>query len=358
MISRARSDKAERLQPLRKTAPFDAAFTFAEHGLPSQGIYAMRGILICLVVLGHIPADSQIFESFKRMIYNFHVYGFLMISMLHPVVPFSWEPIVRLAKRYLVPVFVMSGLAFILFSFVVEPGSLSHFSSAFQAYTLALLTGNAFHFNAATGLELFWFMYALFGLAILRMLAFRYCASTTAKTAFLVICAGASWILVISIPYDVPAFLGVSAYILPFAVISFQFVHQLSTQSNAPHIVPILALIVFLTLSFFWMPEHSYNLAHLRVPVPSQIINYLTHLSYVGLAFYLIMKLAEIPTVQWVFAKIGRRSLGIYLLHMFLLYPVAPLINKTSLPALVNVCIIFVVVIIPSFVFARAFERS
>lgn len=352
------SERAFIVKSPGKFSRFDSAFTFLGHGLSSQEIYAMRGMLICLVVLGHIPSDSQVFEACRRMIYNFHVYVFFMISMLHTVPSLTWTSMVKAGKRYLLPVFVMSGVASLLFNLVVEPVRLSAFPSVVFDYVKASLTGNAFHFNTATGLEIFWFMYALFGLTTIRMIALRFCATTTAKMAFLMVCAGTGWIFVILIPHDAPAFVGISTYVLPFAVICFSVVCLLSVQSIAPVARVSLALIAFAILSIMWTPSHSYNLAHLRAPVPSDILPYLTHAGYVGLAFFIIMKFAQLSIVQRVFALVGQRSLGIYLSHMFFLYPIATLARESSASGLMKVGVIFAVVMVLSFVFSRLFLRS
>jgi hypothetical protein len=63
-------------QQTRPTLPFDALFVFRNGGLHSSSIHSARGILICPIVLGHLPADRRGFEAIRRMLSVFHICSF------------------------------------------------------------------------------------------------------------------------------------------------------------------------------------------------------------------------------------------------------------------------------------------
>ncbi|MGC9419091.1 MAG: acyltransferase family protein [Rhodovulum sp.] len=334
--------------------PLDKSLGYQKPVLSSDGLYAARGVLICLIVLGHVPGDAAGFTSLKKILYNFHVYLFLLISMLHPVREFSPRAVFNLAARYLLPVAVASFCAFWLFGIFVADRTPLDAASHLPVYLLAFLTGNYAHWDAATGLELFWFMYALIGLIVTRAFARSCFRSTVGSVAFLLVCAAISYVAVALIKDSVPAYLGVSVYFAVFGALTFLVFDVLSRFFNPAPGGGVLFVALFLALSLFWVPHHSYNLAHLRVPLFPWSADYLAHVLFVSSAFGTLAFFSEKKYIIHAFRRLGKNSIGIYLVHMFFLYPASLAAPRIMPECWMTIALIFSVALAASLLFSLA----
>ncbi|WP_269623085.1 acyltransferase family protein [Prochlorococcus marinus] len=320
---------------------FDQSLTFLNSGLTQDGIRTARGILICLVVLGHIDSFSPEYKAFTATIYNFHVISFLMISMLKTTNKFSFKEFYIICKRYLGLLIPITIIAFLIFQFLIEKNNLSNISSVFSNYFMALITGNVKYFDLSTGLELFWFMYAITGLVTIRMLIKKYAYNNLLRIFSLIIFSFIGGLSTKYLQYSSPSWIGIASYSISLIVLSFFIINIFNLlEKKSKIIVRITLIIIFLILSFNGLPGGYNNLAHLKVPLPWDIINYFSLIFYVSTVFKIISFTSESSLCKIFFRDIGSYSLGIYLTHMFFLYPL-----NTS-PFLVNLFEPFRIIII------------
>jgi fucose 4-O-acetylase-like acetyltransferase len=302
---------------------FDDSLMYMRSGLSEPGILAARGILICLVVIGHIRSDGGAFFYLKAFIYDFHIMAFLMISMLRPVPNLSLHSIKVVTFRYLKILIPVSLLAFLIFNFGILGLNAVDVIQRVPVYITALVGGNYASFDFSTGLELFWYMYALIGLICLRMMVKSLPSKRYAVPAFLVACLAIGSICSIYFPTISPSWFGIATYALPVLFLAICLLEAISRleRINEPLFFSLF-IIILLVIGAAWVPGNSYNIAWLRIPLPWDLPNFLVWLAFLALAFKALIKVCNFKISQIVFLKIGRLSLGIYLTHMFFLFPI------------------------------------
>lgn len=302
---------------------FDDSMTYMKSGLSEHGILAARGILICLVVIGHISGGGSSFFHLKEFIYDFHIMAFFMISMLRPVPNLSLHSLKAVAYRYLKMLLPVSMVSFLIFNFGVLGLDLLETIQRTPVYLIAIFGGNYTSFDSSTGLELFWFMYALIGLIYLRM-ALKLLPSRRYTTpAFLVACLVIGSICSIFFTTTSPSWFGISTYVLPVLCLTIFLMDAISSleKVNEKLFLSIFTIII-LIVGIVWVPENSFNVAWLRIPLPWDLPEFFIWIIFLALVFRVLIAFSSLKFTQVVFLKIGRLSLGIYLTHMFFLFPI------------------------------------
>lgn len=140
--------------------------TVTEHD--SDGVDAVRGALLLLVMLGHDMFITVPFPRFFPVVNNVHVIGFLLLPFMFPSRPLTLRFVAERAVRYLVPYAVFAVLCAILYRAMY--GSEQTIAAWFGSVVVAILHGGAATLKEATGFSLFWFLPALFSVALLRSL--------------------------------------------------------------------------------------------------------------------------------------------------------------------------------------------
>lgn len=312
---------------------FDSGFTYLRSGLTQREIVTARAILIFLVVLGHVRSGGLPFYQLKVVIYNFHVMAFFMIAMLKPVPAFSLKNLASVATRYLRHLIPVATLAFILFQLALSGNDFAGTIRDAGTFAKALLGGNYRAFDQSAGLELFWFMYALIGLVWLRMVLQHVAHSRLAVWGVFGACVVIGSLSAAYFPEQIPAWIGISSYILPVLVLAFYGFDQLhKAEGRFGTSVRYLVVAGFLTLAVFWAPHNSYNLAWLKVPQGFDLINCAIWIVFLSFSFFIITIFAKIFANIPFMHLIGSYSGGIYLTHMFFLYPFEFILVKTSMP--------------------------
>lgn len=333
---------------------FDSGFTYLRSGLTEREIVTARAILIFLVVLGHLRSGGLPFYQIKVVIYNFHVMAFFMIAMLKPVPTFSLRNLASVATRYLRHLIPVATLAFILFQFALAGNDYDGTIRDIGTFATALLGGNYRAFDQSTGLELFWFMYALIGLVWLRMVLQHVAHSRLAVWGLLGACVVIGSLSATYFPEQAPAWVGVSSYMLPVLILALygvDLLHKAEGRYGAS--LRYTALGVFLILAAFWSQSNSYNLAWLRVPQIWDIFNYFLWIIFLAISFFIISLIARLFSKNNIIHSIGMLSGGIYLLHMFFLYPIESFLIKYSMPESLIIPLSIVLVLPLSYISAR-----
>jgi fucose 4-O-acetylase-like acetyltransferase len=141
----------------------------ARFGLSSSVINAAKGVLICLVVLGHLTIFSKYFSIAFNVIYNFHVAGFFFLAMLL-VSPHRSRFFIRdRAVRYLVPYgFFVLFTSILYYMIFLYDGSFGGFADWLKNLFIALIIGSEDTLDRVCGIRAYWFLPALLTTVLLK----------------------------------------------------------------------------------------------------------------------------------------------------------------------------------------------
>jgi len=128
----------------------------------------LKGILISLVVLGHNTLFSEWSPRTFNLLYNFHVAAFLLLPFLFSTDRLSRYSLADRATRYLVPQFVFFTVACIAYFFIFVPKFPTDILAWVRTVILAVGLSSETFYNDASGFRIFWFLPALFTLAVMR----------------------------------------------------------------------------------------------------------------------------------------------------------------------------------------------
>jgi len=121
-----------------------------------------KGLLILLIVFGHISQLLEQIGSLHATLYSFHVVSFLFLPFLFNKDLLTFKNIKKNLRRIYIPYTIFFLLSLIAFSFM--QGEFNLFS-AFNSW----LIGSSFYLKIETGLRVFWFFPALFSIIVLIM---------------------------------------------------------------------------------------------------------------------------------------------------------------------------------------------
>lgn len=290
-----------------------------------------KGILISLVVFGHLPSEFFLAELLKPYIYNFHVPCFFLLLIAREL-PARLKSCEDAAQRVFIRIWPV--LPFSFFSFLIynlQAGWLSsrHLFNQLLDYTSALTLGGYKQFEESTSMEIFWFLYAFYGFYLLHLWFQWELRLRWSRIAYFFGFIVFGSLLVFFIPELAPSWLSVPLYSYPLFLGSyFIFEKSLNSFIFRGKYGFALELTSFVLICSAWVRYHSYNLAHLRVPLPWQWTDYLTWMIFIALAFKLLNRISSINYLYPFFGALGSESLGIYLVHQYLLQGLWLLIVK------------------------------
>lgn len=137
--------------------------------MPRQLEYdAFKGILICLIVLGHNTLFSSHYPQAFNSIYNFHVASFLLLPFVFSGASAAQYQLRDRATRYLVPHFMFFSVACVAFLVLFVPKEGAAIANWLPSIPVAVLFSSEGAYRAACGFGLFWFLPALLTLTLLR----------------------------------------------------------------------------------------------------------------------------------------------------------------------------------------------
>lgn len=276
---------------------------------------AIKGILITLIVMGHLQSPNPDYKEFQRILYNFHAPLFLLIAFIFPASQFSWESIKKRLKRYFVPIIWFSILSLLLFYFMFSEKKIG---THLLDYGWAMASGSAHYFNISTGFEAFWFIHALFGIFLLRSFSGR---GTLPSLITFVIVLMSFYLINIDLVLTtkIPTLFTISAYCLalaPFVYWGINFLLGLNKK-----LAYFFAMGGFVFFSFYIRyTEHTYNIAHLRLPTLYQVLDLIPYILLLATGLATIILLAKTEVMKRLFSPIGEVSYEIYLTHIFILF--------------------------------------
>jgi peptidoglycan/LPS O-acetylase OafA/YrhL len=295
-----------------------AAGQLGDFPLSSHQINVLKGMLIALVVLFHVPSKHAGFLDIRAAVYNFHALAFLVLPFAYPLPD---RPIRQMLRsrfiRYYVPTLWFTSLAAAL-TLVVTDTQPGLFNLA--QLGKALLIGTAPAMDKATGFQLYWFLPALFGLFLYRLVsrALPYRAlqiSVLYVSASMFLLMGAFGRKVLG---DIPIFATISLYAVFLSICVFALLRLMLAATG--RIADLAVAVVWLGLLVFLVAtDRRYNIALYNVPNYSDPVGLVGYVLAVALALRVGVSLRRIPALSRVLNLIGSYSLEIYLGHILVM---------------------------------------
>jgi len=294
----------------------DPSKSWLEKELTPNVVNAIKGVLIVLVVLGHSRWDHEVYRLVRSTIYNFHAVLFLLLPFMFAVNALTWDRFKTLLRRYYVPLIWFVLAAFLLKNFILDtPPGISLRESVELVTTLFLGTGSAF--NSTVELELFWFLPALFGLFVWRSI-------WPHLPQFLKITLGLLAIYVFLFSMFIPqlrllpTIFNVSLYAFVLGPLTFSLINTIYRMCGRHS--PWIGTLCFLGLCYYAVATgRAYNIAKINVPDMGDPLGVGVYIGIIAFAFVTIEGLCNLGFIQSLFGRVGEMSLGIYLVHMFMI---------------------------------------
>ncbi|MFZ2619703.1 MAG: acyltransferase family protein [Alphaproteobacteria bacterium] len=295
------------------------------HTVPLNGL---KGLLILLIVLGHMGAMQTAYRVGYDALYTFHVAGFLLLPFLTDSPRLSWFFVKTRLVRYGVPFGWFFMFYSVLFGVVfVWPQGIS--VAAYVGLWLKGLTlASAYHLDMATGLKMLWFLPALLMLTILR--AGWVVAPLMVRVVVLAGCCGVALTLG-SWPewkHNIPWGILIALAIFPYGLV-VGWVHSRWQQSGDKVLTLGLAGLALLLLTMSVEAHVVVNIGDMYLySLSNQPLLWLLHGATMVVVNVLLFRLApvweRVPVLVW----FGQCSMMVYLLH--------PLFNQALTIAVVK----------------------
>lgn len=281
--------------------------------LTARETEAIKGFYILCIVIGHNVLITSNIPHLFHVLYNFHVFGFLLLPFIRPRKEFSWSLLKDHAVRYGVPFLVFYLLTSILFFLIEVP----HEQRVVWLgnFFVGLLTMGATAMDKASGFQLFWFLPAFFSL-IVAISLYERCSYPWRYVALVIVFIAHS--LVGLLP-------DMARYYFPLGIpiVGFTFLLGLGTALLWNHLsraalslIRVPGLIVSIILSWVSVSlNSSVNIAVIKVYTLFDPLNMVLHDILILTTFFTITAAVHWLSKSSLLVLLGRHSLGIYLVH-------------------------------------------
>lgn len=265
----------------------------------------IKGILICLIVLGHnhILCPNTVSGGMMDFLYQFHVGGFFVLPFFYQRnISVSWETICNIIIRCWIPylwVCILCWLTFSLYQHTFDFGW-RHVMAFFNGTPTPVLHYFGFIFP--------WFLPTYCSLSILLLLAWN---NKWLYYLFIILGLGTflmSWQEFYDLKLILPFGVGPAIHYFVSGVIAFVVNKHIKYGKY-------IGASLFAILSFFWWMNFQIGLLYHLMPT----------------AFFLLL-LCVVPYMCFNWLRLlGKYSLGIYLFHVFVLNIMFRLFPQTVL---------------------------
>ncbi|PLX44086.1 MAG: hypothetical protein C0609_06480 [Deltaproteobacteria bacterium] len=290
----------------------------------------VKGALLLSVMVCHSPLLEVASHRFNSIPHLYHVFGFLLLPFLRTARPLTLRKVGDVSVRYLTPYIAFTIIYGILYWLVMMGGE--DFLSWAAKLAIALPMASYRLLDSATGLEMLWFLPALFSLSVLYSIydragkAVRYTILAVAVPAHLFMGAAPSWF-----KESAPMGLDIALYILPAALFTRAlYVNGNFQRSKVKGVTALFLATASLSVAI-WSNSGVY-LAALKVPSimdPAAFI--LQDTLSISVLFALLYLASGKKWGLGALKYLGRYSLFIYLAH--------PLVDQLLLRAASATCL-------------------
>ena len=272
-----------------------------------------KGMLILLIVFGHI---SQIFEDYASLhsaLYSFHVISFLLLPFLFNKDLLNSKNLKKSLKRIYIPYtifFILALLAYSILEHQFNP------LSALRAWVI----GSSHFLQTDIGLRVLWFFPSLLSSIVLIMIF-----NTLSKNNR-VIYLGVMFLLHLVIPLIPESYLfyfPLSSYVSIYLFIigiSVQYIYKNFNYTQYPTWIYALLFILTLYLGF----EFNYFVTDSKFSLASAIFPNIIDNTFDFILQDIIMVLSFFTLILWsrqikFFETFGKYSLAIFTIHPFVI---------------------------------------
>ena len=286
-----------------------------------SGLDRFKGILICLIVLGHNYFFSASFPELFSFVYGFHVISFLLIPFLFLSPKFGQPNAQRRTDlcekliRILVPHLWFLALAASMFCALNIVLGDSHFFPWLRDLFVALLVQQETNFRATVGTGLLWFLPAY---ALQAVLIWRYRSFDKLQRRVVILLA-VTWHLIFgAMPisnYPLPWSLSVVSYLFFIGLLIGEINKWISWSSK----IDAMIIVAWVICSYLVLENKFFHPLAGDIRYPISILNPLELLlqdGFIVLSFYALLRIASRARVN-ILEVLGRYSLQIFLIHSF-----------------------------------------
>lgn len=276
-----------------------------KHILTYEQTDRLKGLLIILIVLGHI---GQLFTvQSQSVLYAFHITTFLFLPFLFNNDKLTIENIKKTFKRYFIPYSIFFAVSLLVFTMYLQ----NEFDP--MSTFIAWLIGSGPLLRGSIGFSVYWFFPALIFLLVLIMV--NNTLSLTGRKIFFYLMIVAHFFIPM-LPGEILQYFPFGSYVALYLfivglVIKYIFYHY--PWRNIPQWIVIMTFIIALVAVY----GSKFNLAS---PLLSNIISmpfdFILHDFIMISGFFSMILLSEkINFFEW----FGRYSIAIYTVHPFVI---------------------------------------
>lgn len=304
---------------------------------------ALKGFLICLVVLGHNVFFSEVFQtSCWVWLYSFHVAGFFILPFFYPERELTWQRTKKNAKRLLWPYTYMFVSLFLVNYFIRKEATLD------WGLVNTYLTGNQYTLKDYTGFQYLWFLPPMFSMLVIKE---AYSLRRKALNRFLLAAGGLCFIVAWVFFFIAPYRISINVTLARYSILSFMlglamfFLGHVTSRIASKWTVSkwLCAGILALSLLLMYLTYDEspfYGMVHWISRAVCPIAGFCLLLRWDGY---------NLP----IFRKLGELSLPIYLFHQPVNFVTGILFSRLGLPPVVSLPVSFVTVLLVSYFIAK-----
>jgi fucose 4-O-acetylase-like acetyltransferase len=327
-------------------------------------IDAFKGILICLITLGHNIIFSTHFPDIFGVLYNFHVASFLILPFLFFGSSSARYQFKDRATRYLVPHSVFLLLSCVAFFALFSSESEAGLAGRVQSVLVAVIFSSEGLYRLASGFGFFWFLPALLMLVTLRTAYLR--GGFAMKSVMVIGSCGVhltlgllpvSWLSYI--PWGLPIIL----FLFPVGLV-VGALWKAGMNSRTAFAGSVILFLICIFVGLNW-PSKVGLAGDPKVYAIDQPLRLIFHDVYLISAFFCLLMLCwYLPNwLRGILAYIGKRSLFVFLVHSFVLQIIYILggvtfVGHISKSPLIQVSISFLFTILFTLFSERIFAKA
>lgn len=302
----------------------------------------IKGILICLVVLGHNRFFTDVLPSpCWAWLYSFHVACFFILPFFYPGHTFSLNRIWTNTRRLLWPYTYMFVFLFFMYSFMMKEAFID--VGLFNTY----ITGNFYRLKHYIGFQYLWFMPSMFSMLAIKDI---YESSSNLTKRILLFIGLVMFFIFWVFLYQRPYSSSINTTLAKLSIVSFMIGFA----------VFFLGMVSFIIISHWRLSvglSSSLLICSLFGYIVSKgsIFNLIDWFSRSLLPIFCFVLLISISKGKFrILKQLGMFSLPVYIFHQPINFFLATILEGTSIPRPILLVVSFFTVLSLSYLLSKA----